>query len=726
MTASYVVVGGSGFLGTAVIGRALADGHRVVSLDRRPSTDHRVESRSVDLLVDDLTLPPGDVLLVAGSSQPRVRHPWTMVLDNAITTARLLPHLTGRRVTLASTVETLGRRPSAAARGGLPIADDELRAWCARVVTIAAQGCPPWRVAAQCRELVDPTGRWTYGTAKRAQELLLAEYSRATRVSIVRLANVFGPGQDRVISRWARRADVGLPLNVVSTTRCFLPLFDAARAMLVPASDGVTECLGSPITLPRVAELVRNALNSTAPIVVRPAPEDDVDAIALAARADADPTAMAAVEASITRLAQAVIATPLTDDDPIGVVVPPRPDRPDEVADRQQAVLWSGQVKDGRWSGELTSALRFELQLDDDQELLLCASGTAALRLAVAATTGRAAPGDVAALPSFTFPATAEALIQMGFRLRFVDVDPNTWTMDPTALERALAPGDVRLVMCVDTLGAPADYAALGPLCASAGVPLLADSAPALGSRYGGRPVSGQAVAHAYSMSFAKVVSAGGTGGALVLPTKRLQALRAPVDWLRSAQFGEMSAVTALDQVHRLDELVRHRAEVAAVYAEFAAGRDDIHPQLVRAGDRHSWVHWVARFTDVDRDELQWELAARGVASKPYYAPVLHRQDWRGLADPTTDLPIADLPPDARPGTSALPVTSGLDREALALPMSSELTGEDAERVVGALVSALAAVQPRRAASRDRSSHRVWPMHVHGAAAPSTSNPTVG
>ena len=173
-----------------------------------------------------------------------------------------------------------------------------------------------------------------------------------------------------------------------------------------------------------------------------------------------------------------------------------------------------------------------------------------------------------------------------------------------------------------------------------------------------------------------------------------------------------MSAVTALDQVHRLDDLVRHRAEVAAVYDEFAASRDDIHPQLVRAGDRHSWVHWVARFTDVDRDELQWELAARGVASKPYYAPVLHRHDWDGLAEPTA--------------VTGLPITSALDGEALALPMSSELTAEDAERVVAALVSALAAVQPRRAAYRDRSAPHVWPMHAHGAAAPSTSNPVAG
>ena len=436
------------------------------------------------------------------------------------------------------------------------------------------------------------------------------------------------------------------------------------------------------------------------------------------------PAALATLERAIHRFARSVPGAPATDEDTIGVVVPPRPERPDEVADRQQGILWSGQVKDGRWSAELTARLRAELQLTNDQELVLCASGTVALRLAVAATTGRATPGDIAVLPSFTFPATAEALVQMGYRLRFVDVDPATWTMDPVAVARALAPGDARLVMSVDTLGAPADYDALTAVCSAAGVPLLADSAPALGSRYRGLPVAGQAVAHAYSMSFAKVISAGGAGGALVLPRDRMPALRAPVDWLRSAQFGEMSAVTALDQVHRLDELVADRAEVAAVYAEFAASRADIHPQLVRTGDRHSWVHWVARFTDVDRDELQWELAARGVASKPYYAPVLHRHDWTGRAGPATRASIAQPPADLPP--TDLAVTEALDREALALPMSSELTVEDAERVVGALVSALAAVRPRRAASRDRSARHAWPVHALGATAPSTTNPVGG
>lgn len=722
MARSFVVVGAAGFLGAEVVRQLAAAGHRVTGIDRQPMD--WADSITADLLVDDLSLPPGDVIVAAGSSQPRVRHPWTIALDNAITTARLLPHLAGRQVVLASSVEVLGAGAGPTGRpGGLPRSEGQLRDWCDRAVRLAGEPCPPWRMAALCRELVDADGRWTYGLAKRAQEILL-DTSAARSCHVVRLANLFGPGQDRVISRLARRASAGLELRVTDTVRCFVPVADAARAVAaraaatpaaapgatatVATARSVEVCyvLGSPLPLVRVAELTRQELSVNVSIRVEPVPAADIDARALAARADTGPDAIAALEGAVRRFVrQPAVLIP-----PLAVVIPPRPERPDQVAERHQASLWSGQLKDGRWSRALAAALRQELDLPDGHGLVLCASGTAALRMAVVATAGMAAPGSVAVLPSFTFPATAEALVQLGYRLRFVDVDPLTWTLDPHALAPAVADGRVGVVVSVDTLGAPADYAALNAVCARAGVALVADSAPGLGSRYGGRPLGTQAAAHAYSMSFAKVVSAGGTGGALVLPTGRLNALGAPVDWLRSATLGELPAATALDQVEALHELVARRSEVAAVYAEFAADRPDVVTQQVRARDRHSWVHWVGRFIDVDRDALQAELAARGVASKAYYAPALHRHDWAGAAEPAPELAV----------------TSVLDREALALPMSSELTGEDAERVVGALVSALAAVRPRRAAYRDRPTRHVRPMHVLGPAVPAMTKPAGG
>src|SRR5439155_12560145 len=178
--------------------------------------------------------------------------------------------------------------------------------------------------------------------------------------------------------------------------------------------------------------------------------------------------------------------------------------------------------------------------------LLLTSSGTEALRLAVAALAGHAAPGDLAALPSFTYPTTADVLAQMGYRLRFVDVDEATWTMDPRALAAALEDGRVRLVVAVDTFGNPCDYEALTRECRRTGVPLIADSAAGFGARHRRRPVGTQADAHAFSMSFAKTLSAAGSGGAVVLP--RATDLAKLAMWVRSALMDELHAIGALDQ----------------------------------------------------------------------------------------------------------------------------------------------------------------------------------
>jgi dTDP-4-amino-4,6-dideoxygalactose transaminase len=357
------------------------------------------------------------------------------------------------------------------------------------------------------------------------------------------------------------------------------------------------------------------------------------------------------------------------------VVIPPRAARPDQVAARQQASLWRGEVKHGnRWSQELTSRLAEVLGIGDDHTLLVTASGTSALRLVIAATAGMARPGDTAVLPSFTFPATAEVLLQLGYRLRFADVDERTWTIDPKGLGAMLTAEPARVVVSVDTFGDPCDYASLSRVCDEAGVPLIADSAASIGSRYAGRPVAGFARGHAYSMSFAKVVSAAGAGGAAVLPTDAAAALqRGRHAWWRSELMDELHAIYALDQLDMLDDLVRRRNRVADVYR---AGLPQLTAQQVRAGDTHCYVHWVARVPRVPgRDALQRALGDCGVQTKPYFR-ALH---MAGFGD-----------------GEQLPVTERLDGEVLALPMSSELTEEDAEQVVIAVRHCLAASRTGR------------------------------
>jgi dTDP-4-amino-4,6-dideoxygalactose transaminase len=243
-----------------------------------------------------------------------------------------------------------------------------------------------------------------------------------------------------------------------------------------------------------------------------------------------------------------------------------------------------------------------------------------------------------------------------------VDVDPWSWTLDPACVETAVSDERVALVVCVDTFGNPCAYPALRDVCASRGVPLVADSAAALGSATAGQPIAGQADAHAFSMSFAKVLTAAGAGGAVVFTAGARR--RELFAWLGSSLMDELHAAAALDQLDLLPELVLRRNRIAQTYAEMAGHLGGLVPQGVTPGNRHSYVHWVTRVPG--REGFARRLAELGVQTKPYF-PAQHLH---------YELPATEL---------RLPVTERLDAEALALPMSSELSAAQAENVALAM-----------------------------------------
>jgi dTDP-4-amino-4,6-dideoxygalactose transaminase len=247
--------------------------------------------------------------------------------------------------------------------------------------------------------------------------------------------------------------------------------------------------------------------------------------------------------------------------------------------------------------------------------------------------------------------------------------------MDPESLAAILeAEPRVKIVVSVDSLGNPVAYDELRTVCDNYRVPMMADSAPSLGSRYKGSPVGTQASAHAFSMSFAKVVSAAGAGGALIVPTGA--GLEAQGNWLRSSLMGELNAIAALDQLEVLEALVARRQAIARVYRDVCGRHPSLRWQEVRSGDRHSLVHWVVQIpSHMGRERVASELGRTGVETKPYYAPVLHE----ALKSETGTM-----------GHEAtLPVTQELAETALALPMSSEMTADQAELIGQALETAI-------------------------------------
>ncbi len=346
----------------------------------------------------------------------------------------------------------------------------------------------------------------------------------------------------------------------------------------------------------------------------------------------------------------------------IPVVIPPRPHQLDVVLERVGEALRTGTLKAGvRWSKQLHGELARVLALSDPSRLLLTVSGTAALRLAVACTAGKAEPGEEALLPSFTFPATAEVLVQLGYRLRFIDADPRSWNLCPVDLERALSERPARLVVAVDCFGTPVDYEALLSLCRAHGASLVADSAAGLGSTCRGRPLGTQADAHAFSMSFAKVLSAGGAGGAVVLPPGIV--LDPKAGWTRSCELGELHAIAALDQLPHLSAMVERRRDISAAYERAIQDIDGLVVQAIHSLDRSARVHFVVRVVRA-RESLEAALESRGIQTRRYFN-ACHLTQW--------------------PSDRALPVSEALHSEVLALPLSSELRDDQVERVINGL-----------------------------------------
>ena len=687
-----VLFGGSGFVGRAAAAALLSSARDVTIVDRRPPPAALVSRGARWLAADVLTgelpaLPDGEVTITLGSSDTRPRWPWTLPVDNAIATARILPLLADRTVVLLSSVEVYGSAAPPLRESTppeLPWTVQQIDEWCDEAIALTAASCPPWRAASAGRRMAaaDPTGRWTYALSKLAQERLLLRAAGAGRLTILRLTNVIGLGQERFACRLIRRALAGDPLTVTLVTRSFVSVGEVARIIAGGLPPGVYNVGGEPVSLLSIAEEIRALCGTASPVCTRPQAGADSCGIVDSGRLARAGYRVAPARSHLGQMVEALRTAAHPVFEPaLPVVIPPRAAFPDQVAARQQASLWDGEVKYGnRWSGELERELASALGVasgcaggsgngqrpGNGHRVLAMASGTAALRVVIAALAGRAAPGQVALLPSFTFPATAEVLLQLGYRLRFVDVDDRTWTMDAGFLRGELAACAARLVVCVDTFGNPCDYAALRRTCHQAGVPLVSDSAASLGSSARGAPVATQADGHAYSMSFAKVLSASGAGGAAVLPPDAAAALqRDPANWCRSEMMDESHAIYALDQLRLLGDLVRRRNKVAAIYRAGLSGIPGLVPQEVRPGDTHSFVHWVMRVPQPPgRDAVQQSLLDYGVQTKPYF-PALHLT--------------------AMGNGERLPVTERLDAEVLALPMSSELTEEQAESVVMAV-----------------------------------------
>ena len=310
---------------------------------------------------------------------------------------------------------------------------------------------------------------------------------------------------------------------------------------------------------------------------------------------------------------------------------------------------------------------------------------TAALHLAVSALGLQ--PGDEVVVADYTFPATGHSVVYGGGKPVFADVLPDTWTIDPQAVEAAITERTVG-IMAVDTLGQLADYAELEAIASRRGLWLVEDAACSSGATYQGRPAGSFGDAACFSFHGRKGITAG-EGGALTTDRDDIAARarkthnfgiesalsRAGTTGLPVPEFDEIgynyklsdvSAAIMLAQLERLPELVKARQAVAAAYERLLGDFDLVTLPVTGADRTHSWQSYALTLDpSVDRGVVASELRSRGVQCN-FGTYASHLQPVYGDTNPC-------------------PVSADLFRRHLAIPMHANLTEAQIERVAAAV-----------------------------------------
>jgi dTDP-4-amino-4,6-dideoxygalactose transaminase len=319
------------------------------------------------------------------------------------------------------------------------------------------------------------------------------------------------------------------------------------------------------------------------------------------------------------------------------------------------------------------------------RHVLALGSATAGLHLAYRVL--GVEPGDEVWTSSLTFIATVAPAVQMGAAIRFLDVDPASWTLDPTLLWDELAEAArrgrlPRVVVPVDLYGQPTDLDAIRQACAAWGVSVVSDSACALGATQHGRPAGQGAALAVTSFNGNKIVTAGG-GGALWGDDAALHArarhlanqAREPGPHFQHETTGHnyampgVLAAVGLAQLPALAERVAARRAVFARYAEELGELPGLSFMPEPEWSRSSrWLTAMlvepGRF-GLDREAIRLGLAGLGIESRPVWKP-LHLQ-----------------PAFRRSPRAGGQVAAGLFEHGLCLP--SAVSPAEQGRVIGAI-----------------------------------------
>jgi dTDP-4-amino-4,6-dideoxygalactose transaminase len=298
-------------------------------------------------------------------------------------------------------------------------------------------------------------------------------------------------------------------------------------------------------------------------------------------------------------------------------------------------------------------------------------SGTAALHMAVMAA--KLASKEEVIVPSFTFTATAEAVVLAGAKPVFVDINPKTYDINPQKIEDSIT-RMTRAIIAVDLYGLPAEMEDVRKIAEKHSLTVIEDSAQAHGAIYKGKPVGALSDMTCWSFYATKNMTTG-EGGMITTNNddiaERLRYIRTHGEHERykSIMLGnnyrmpEIEAAIGHVQLQKMPGFLEKRRRNAEVLTKELNDANGLQLPYEPEGRKHAWHLYTVRLVDADpklRDKVIKELRGRNIESAAYYS-----------------LPIHLMPFYQRFGNRVLPETEKAANQVLSLPINPSLTAEE-------------------------------------------------
>ena len=320
-------------------------------------------------------------------------------------------------------------------------------------------------------------------------------------------------------------------------------------------------------------------------------------------------------------------------------------------------------------------------------------SGTSGLHLVVRAM--GLGTGDEVITTPFSFIASSNCLLYEDVTPVFVDIEPDTYNLDPNRIEAAIT-SRTRAILAVDVFGQPARYDIIQAIADKHRLKVISDCCESIGAEYKGKRSSMYGAAGVFAFYPNKQITTG-EGGAIVTDSPEIarvcrsmrnQGRSEDGGWLSHERLGynyrlpEISCALGVVQLERIEDILKSRQHIADTYTRMLNGLPGIHvPYIDPATTRMSWFVYVIRLADQysrsDRDKVLQGLRSHGIGVNNYFPPIHLQPFYRERFH-------------FKQGE--FPITEHIASRTIALPFHNNITAGECETVVNRLRRSLSEI----------------------------------